>query len=202
MKSCSSIFFLSYFSFCFSQKSRPCPSSLTLDISNAVELPNNRGVFQQDNSIYNQSNYYMDDNGRRMGCLCNIKKCIRKCCGRDMYMNKTKGGTYKCIEKNGNFSIDFFTDKQPNHKLNLNNFSMIFGYDCPVGFNRIPVHSNKTIFMQENGTLYYDDGDLWKGLYHLDLYCVDLLNCEILAILCEPEDEQAEIQRTVNGIGK
>ncbi|CAH1099151.1 unnamed protein product [Psylliodes chrysocephalus] len=199
METRSSIFLCLLFSLCFAQESQPCsPSSpLTIDLSNASVHSNN--VFKLDSVIYNQSNYYIEDSGKKKGCLCNIKNCIRKCCGRNSFMNDTKDDNFCENSANVNFSLDVYHETEKKYHGNLNNFTMLFGYDCPENLHSFRVDSSDQIFIQENGTLYYAD---WMALYNLDSYCVDFFqDNELSAMVCEPYDEEADTQRTVNSIG-
>lgn len=70
-----------FFGAVFSQARKlPCEELFSVDISDGVKLENQSIVIN--NTVFDPKNYYIHK-GKTLGCICNIKSCLRKCCGPD-----------------------------------------------------------------------------------------------------------------------
>nr|XP_022917476.1 G-protein coupled receptor Mth2-like isoform X9 [Onthophagus taurus] len=67
-----------------------CNVNVSVDITNSEHLHNEDRLYN--NITFNPKTYFEDvKTGRIYGCLCDFKKCVRKCCGVDEILNvKTK----------------------------------------------------------------------------------------------------------------
>ncbi|XP_022917474.1 G-protein coupled receptor Mth2-like isoform X8 [Onthophagus taurus] len=108
-----------------------CGEKYSVDITASEHLLNGSKVY--DNITYEPKNYFEDAKNKRIyGCLCDFKKCIRKCCG----LNEIFNGTTKMCD---------FNDQHPNILQALNHFE----------FLRNDVHIISQKLMCKNGTTRY-----------------------------------------------
>ncbi|KOB64117.1 G protein-coupled receptor [Operophtera brumata] len=58
--------------------SQLCDKEQAIDISKGTHLPHK--VIYHESIKYERDEYFLDENGREMGCICLKKQCISKCC--------------------------------------------------------------------------------------------------------------------------
>ncbi|XP_018327207.1 G-protein coupled receptor Mth isoform X5 [Agrilus planipennis] len=136
----------------------PCSEEFSVDISD--------GIVSQDNSIvkdgvtYSAGQYYYYNSTNIRGCVCEVKKCIRKCCPIGEYMtNKTCLPTDQPLILPG--------DTPPN----INDYHVLVGSTCPENKVRTRAsEDNDDIALQNDGTLIaFGNG------YSYEDYCVDYI---------------------------
>lgn len=190
----SLIYIYLLFWFCDSQIQKyPCSKTLTIDISNGNKLDD--GLIQHENITFNRHHYFFDKE-KILGCICNIKKCIRKCCNTDEIYSSNI-----CIDRKDEiFNFTFFNGIEPSND-NINDFVIIFGSQCPGRhYYLITPDSSDDIFLQENGSLI---NKAWENIYSVDKYCVDLFNNEMSALICESDEfEEDAVKLKINGSGE
>lgn len=128
---------------------------------------------------------YFETNGTTVGCICNVKICIRKCCA----LNKLLiGGKCTAAEYAEEFTIDIF-DK--NEFKRQGNFSYGRSLNCAKRHGLYPDRDPKDqFFIQEDGRIYVHGKNRFEDK---DRYCVETLrasensNAELIAFLCNDE---------------
>lgn len=89
--------FFTLYAFIFSGTVRcsdtPCAIELSIDITDSVYNETER-TYEKDNVVYDSANYFIED-GVTRGCICNLRNCVRKCCGYDEVLDgRSKNCTY------------------------------------------------------------------------------------------------------------
>ncbi|XP_031355942.1 G-protein coupled receptor Mth2-like isoform X5 [Photinus pyralis] len=145
----------------FASSVSPCPLPLTVDISNGEHFDNGTIV---SGGISYGPNFQMLVDGKVRGCVCDIRRCVRKCCpvGRLMF------GT-RCQESDISFAPLVYGD----HLLNVTNdhFYYIESNECPMGLYKLePNEPEDEFFIQEDGRLYVPSQ---KAFFNPEDYCTD-----------------------------
>ncbi|XP_050514671.1 G-protein coupled receptor Mth2-like isoform X5 [Diabrotica virgifera virgifera] len=174
----------------------PCSKDSTVDITDGSKQKNQTII--KNGISFDRDNYFFDG-GRIRGCVCNIKRCIRKCCvENEMMVSKT------CTHRrNETIDLNFFNGTDPLNDTVLSDFFIIFGRSCPKNHYPIKAESYDYIMMQNDGQLYYSDFD---ASYTVEQYCIDVFRTgngsETSALMCEFSDnEQEKMQADINGTG-
>lgn len=165
-----------------------CEKYMRVDLTNGEIKPN--GIVLN-NILYDQNNFFYE-NHTRWGCICNLKKCIKKCCGPNQkLLNKT------CTKTHEYFEFKFYNDTSISKDVKQEDFHILYSKACPTRHVRI---KSKSVFLQEDGTLYVLQ---FGQIYSADKYCIDTFNNGTAAYLCEFYDQQlsAEHQAMI-GSGK
>lgn len=161
---------------------------MRVDLNDGLKRPN--GIFK-DNILYDENNFFYE-NGTLWGCICNVRKCIRKCCGPDQeLLNKT------CTNTDQRFQYKFYNVASRIENVKQEDFHIIFSRACPTNHVRIKL---KAVFLQEDGTLFVQNFGI---KYSANKYCIDTFNKETSAYLCEFYDEQISADhQAMIGTGK
>lgn len=155
-----------------------CEKYMSVDLSKAQMIDND---FLMNGTRYNNGNYF-NDNGTLRGCICNIKNCIKKCCGPDeKYVNKI------CVKNHEQFHVPIYSNTSLRKSDGSNDFEFIYTKACPNNYVRIKADSPDDLFVQENGSLFVKNFDT---IYDVEKYCIDTFNNETSAYLCEFYEEQ------------
>uniref|UniRef100_A0A6P7GYG7 Probable G-protein coupled receptor Mth-like 11 n=1 Tax=Diabrotica virgifera virgifera TaxID=50390 RepID=A0A6P7GYG7_DIAVI len=172
----------------------PCSKDSTVDITDGSKQKNQTII--KNGISFDRDNYFFDG-GKIRGCVCNIKRCIRKCCvENEMMVSKT------CTHRrNETIDLNFFNGTDPLNDTVLSDFFIIFGRSCPKNHYPIKAESYNYIMMQNDGQLYYSDFD---ASYTVEQYCIDVFRTgngsETSALMCEFSDnEQEKMQADING---
>lgn len=143
-----------------------CSHNLAVNITDGE---NNNEIIQKDGITYNSRNYYRD--GKNIfGCVCNVKPCVRKCCGPNEIVSDG------CTISNHSFSFEVFNGTEL--ALNSNDFYVIHNLECEYGHIRLhPDFEDPewpdNFYLQLNGSLYAPLVDEKKPIYTLEEYCLD-----------------------------
>lgn len=141
----------------------PCPSVLTVDITNGQKLSN--GSIIQDDVLFDAKNYFKDSNNTIRGCICNIKNCIRKCCGPQERFVMTN-----CTKAPPTMDLKFFEGTTP---VNMQKTRYI--YSSCQGKKRVllpKLRSSEVFYLQKNGSLLVP-GNKNRTLYLPEEFCVE-----------------------------
>lgn len=168
----------------------PCHFSVSVDITEGSTQEN--GAILKNGVVYDPLNYY-EKNGKIFGCPCNLKKCIRKCCGVDEIMvNKkcTKSDQRVIIPLHSNTDFQAHLDMKNESHKDLDIFYI--HSKCNRSIRLIPEEEPSDIFfIQTNGSLFAPNIGL-DELLRPDGYCVDVFDDHIMdnkftALLCNDE---------------
>lgn len=177
---------LSIFILCFTTflsnfvTGQTCQKFLTINITDGVR--ENNGI-NKDGIYYDAKDYFKSGNDT-LGCVCNIRKCARKCCEQDEFMMSNK-----CVKKLNNTTINFITyDYTTKISSSTNSdFFMVYGKDCPEKFSLFQAY--EPVYLQNTGLLFYAEDD-YSELYSIEKYCIDDIDGQISALLCEKATQQ------------
>ncbi|XP_044763899.1 G-protein coupled receptor Mth2-like isoform X1 [Coccinella septempunctata] len=182
-------YFVLILSFTFG-RSIPCPYSVSVDITDGEKQEN--GAILKDGVLYDPSNFYEQDDVT-LGCPCNLKKCIRKCCAADEIMvnkNCTKSERRVLIPIHANTDLQHHLDmKNESHR----DFDFFYLHSrCNRSIRLEPEEEPSDVFfIQANGSLFapYLGMDELLGPHG---YCVDVFDDQIMdnqftALLCNDE---------------
>lgn len=143
-------------------------------IENGTQLEDGRIL--KDDTTYTTENY-IQVNGVKVGCICNIKVCIKKCCPIGEYMlNKT------CVPTGMPFEIP------RSIRPNIDSYHLIFGNECGKRFKRslldpTYVEEDKFVLLKDEKLLITSN----KQIIKLKHYCVDYIEDldDVKALVCE-----------------
>ncbi|VEN35604.1 unnamed protein product [Callosobruchus maculatus] len=159
---------------------------------NISDVVRNRGEIVKDGVRYTPEDYFQE-NGTTWGCICHVKKCVRKCCESH---KKVWNGT-KCVQDfRDNFQLTFYENVAVVDSASLSDFEVVFGAECAEDYVHILPDTDSDIYVQTDGSLYVQSFDY---TYDYASYCVDVFeDGEISALLCERyESGTAELQKTI-----
>ncbi|KAF2885030.1 hypothetical protein ILUMI_21146 [Ignelater luminosus] len=141
----------------------PCNLKSSVNISDGVILEN--GSILKEGVVYNLENQIDGPDGSKLGCICRIIPCIRKCCPLDEYL-----ASKNCTP----------TDR-PLIKANssLNNYHILIGNGCEKPKRRILV--DPTASKKLNSFVVRPDGMLYiphthEVYYDAENYCLDYID--------------------------
>lgn len=150
----------------------PCPLSLSVDITDGIETDSH---IIKDNIVYPSDLYFTIDNDT-FGCICNITKCIRKCClPNEVYyrsIDENEEITEKCIEGNSsNTLLDLIVYKETT-RIGPGNLNFVYNKHCDEGSYRLQpdLYPDDNFTIQENGSIFFEST---QSYYSQDMFCVD-----------------------------
>lgn len=155
----------------------PCNSDFGVKIDDGEVLDN--GAILKDDIAYQKTNYVEGLDGGKIGCVCNLKTCLRKCCPFGEYLvNKTCGRTDR-----------EFVIPDTRRSADLGDYHVVFGSQCEPEKSRLLLdprndsESNDAFVLQPDGRLHLISGNYF---YEATDYCVDYIEelDEIQALLC------------------
>lgn len=153
-----------------------------------------------------EENYYIV-NGTSYGCICNLKQCVRKCCGpNEIFNDNTRNCT---IKENFVHNFTFHIGDAPISNFKSDNLHLIHGWTCPNSSMRIIIFpsEDESMYLQSNGSLLHSFDGTYDTL-HVEHYCVEYFETETDlkygAFRCFPlEDMLVEEEKMmVHKIGK
>nr|ANB32479.1 G-protein coupled receptor Mth-like 2-1 protein [Dastarcus helophoroides] len=169
----------------------PCSKIVSVDITGGVKLGN--GAIEFNNVTFPKSEYF-EEKGRVHGCVCNIRNCVRKCCGEDEIMvNRT------CKKGTGNL-IPIYKQTEP---LNMTHKDVPFHfiYKRCRGY-RLRANQEK-FFLQYDGTVHIPliSDEFWKPeTYCFETFIDKRMNNQTTVILCEETEEEERLQNYIGMI--
>ncbi|XP_056629652.1 G-protein coupled receptor Mth2-like isoform X1 [Diorhabda sublineata] len=178
------------FSYGFSQPP-PCPSTLTIDITDDFN-PSNQSIQSRGLNFPPKDYFYQD--GRILGCVCNLKRCVRKCCDEGKIF---KGR--KCVPADETFEVPVYNGTELSNKT-LSDFFVLYGKTCPKTHVGIASENAEYIYIQENGDLFYSD---WNETFAAEKFCFDIFDNDtnISTIMCAyHKDDKMDVYLNTTGM--
>lgn len=172
----------------------PCDVTVSVDISDGVLNQLDQSI-SKDGVTYPQEQYFEYD-GKVMGCFCNLKPCIKKCCPEGQYMTSDK----KCAETVKDFREDLV-------KLTSNDLTTYSIINVPCNGRSLilnPQEEDEKLVIDEKGFLVWgeavteNDDEVDKE----ESYCVDYIEDtdDVKILMCNLDGVEAE-SNTHNSIG-
>lgn len=161
----------------------PCDVEFSIDISDGARSEND--VITKDGVSYSKENYF-EYEGKVMGCVCNIKACIRKCCPTGQYIADS---SQTCTDTNADFSVDAIT------AADITTYSIITGKCNTPSILLDPENSTEDSFsITTNGSLLWTDMEVIE----LSMYCVDYVrNTDTVKALVCVDDTSTAVHNTI-----
>ncbi|XP_044254818.1 G-protein coupled receptor Mth2-like isoform X1 [Tribolium madens] len=165
---------------------------------NITDGENNNGVIYKDGINYTKGDYYVTGDGI-FGCVCNIKSCVRKCCGpNEIVIDGCTNANYSFTFKiyNGTASV----------VVNESDFYVLYDLECDYGHFRLNpnFYEQDNFYVQLNGSLYAPYVDERRTVYGIEEYCLETFNEGdgniFSAVICL-ENNIEEPPKIINHIG-
>jgi hypothetical protein len=154
----------------------PCSLLDSVRIEKFKTLTNKSLLDTESKIQYPKELYFKDANGTYRGCVCELKKCIRKCCPADQHI---LNGSTVCHKHNrgwNNFSTSVFRNLMRGAEKSVRDqVVFLFGFqNCSQGQYRLEFDENP----DDNFTLLDDGkvqllGDTPPDPIDISQYCVD-----------------------------
>lgn len=166
-----------------------CNANLTIDITNGTRNSATNDIFY-DNITYTESDYFLNDTNvfQILGCLCNIQRCVRKCCAIGSTFSTEN---YTCVKSDHDLTDDFqIPVYNKTNKIIIqdpnNYFKFIVGKYCTYGAFLLDPDSynEEKFYLQYNGSLYFPNG-VSKYYDNQEDYCIDFSDNSNLTIVLE-----------------
>jgi hypothetical protein len=181
--------------FCVNSEVLPCPKVLAVNISNGTRTNNNSII--NNGILYGKNNYFVRNN-ITYGCICNLKTCVRKCCGPDeIIVNRT------CARRNFKMTFPVHEETVPVPINFVPNYSFIHSMHCDKGKMLLKPHKDyrDQFYVQANGSLFLS---YEKKIRHPEEYCIEVFDNKrfdmtkmVSVLLCITDDDLV-----VNGSSK
>lgn len=165
-------------------------------------LRKNGEIIEKDQIEYPQEKYFIEEKTNTiLGCICKIKKCIRKCCGPNEKMVNSS-----CIlDPSYNLQIPIHGGIVPvtNISESGGDFYVIYDRFCEKESTLLypefeNPEGNDNFYVQTDGSLYLPnfEGSKSLGMVNPEYYCVDVfvnedMDHQISALLCFQEVEES-----------
>lgn len=167
----------------------PCNVTLSVDISDGEQIGD---TITKDGVTYPPEQYF-EFEGKTMGCVCNVKPCIKKCCPVGQYMTSDK----ECVET----QKDFATELAEFTSADINTYAII---NVPCNTKSLvvnPQDKDEKVVIEANGLLLWGE-TATESEEEIDTYCVDYIeNTDYVRVLvCDVEGEE-EGSTAHNSIG-
>lgn len=161
---------ITFIIFCVSSED-PCPKALTVDITKGVR--NDTSIIK-DGFRFQQKDYFVK-NSTIYGCICNIKPCIRKCCGaNEIMVNRT------CVLSDHKLIYPVYEGKivsssDANHYIIHNKY-------CKKHRILLQPHDVTThqFYVQANGSLFLPE--MKKKIRNPEEYCLEVFDVRRLGL--------------------
>lgn len=163
--------------------SYPCDVAFSVDITDGTRSEND--VIIKDGVSYDPENYF-EYEGKVMGCVCNIKACIRKCCPTGQYIADS---SQTCTDTDADFRVDAIT------AADITTYSIITGKCNTPSVLLDPENSTEDSFsITANGSLLWTDTEIIQ----LQEYCVDYVRSTntVKALVCV-DDTSITVHNTI-----
>lgn len=168
----------------------PCNVTQSVDISDGERNSDDKSI-TKDGITYREEQYF-ENEGKTMGCICNVKACIKKCCPIGKYMTSEK----QCVETEKKITEDILPLIG---SRDINTYAII---DVPCNKRGVlinPEVDNEQVVIQANGSLLLgEEGDDEE----IDDYCVDYIGSTdyVQIVLCNLGGAEEE-SNSQNSIG-
>lgn len=166
----------------------PCPKQLTIDITNGRKLRN--GVIYHSGVYFTKYKYfgeYVNSSYKIFGCICEYKKCFRKCCpfGQAFGTNGSCTNANKTVTESFQVPVFNLTEQL---NVSANHFHVVINKDCSQGAYVLNPweYGEDSHFLQSNGSLYQN----YSGVQHPpETYCFEFFEREnnVLPLVCFTE---------------
>lgn len=172
----------------------PCNVSLSVDISDGERNESDESIIK-DGVTYPKGQYFEYER-KTMGCFCNLKPCIRKCCPLGKYLTSGK----ECVETQEDFTQDLVTLQLIS--ANINTYSII---NVPCNTKSVildPQDKDEKLKIDDNGLLVWGDPETQEDATE-ESYCVDYIENTggIKILVCDFADGIEGESNTHNSIG-
>lgn len=156
----------------------PCTDNLkeTVDITNGLRF-NDSIIFE--NITYHPENYFLHDD-KILGCVCNIKICLNKCCALDkMFVGR------RCQEHQADLNISVYRETEKS-SLTMADFYLIRIKKITC-LNNYMLTKQHRYYIQENGDIYSRK----QNLTNQSEYCFEgnYADSEVTVLVCAPEEK-------------
>lgn len=177
-----------------------CPKLLSVNITDGEVNRTSRTITKFDLNF--REDHYFRENGDIYGCVCDIVRCVRKCCPAD----KSLFGQ-ECVLSTDEPTFEYY-DQMLLTNLSTTDFFLIYGKTCESS-EFFAVGLEDEFFLQTDGSLYGMDlmGVEFRMYSPLE-YCVDNVLDEeevdtrrLQAFVCA-KDTSSETRDAVNEYGK
>lgn len=184
----------------------PCPEVLTEDITIGTKLKN--GSILWDGITFDKDKFYVKKNGERTqirGCVCEYRKCIRKCCPwGEAYPMGEKKCNKSIHELSENFYVPVYNVIGEEVNVSAGYFHVLHGSYCKNGLYKLEPQLYPGDFhrLQDDGTLFQNSTE--KDVWHKpDHYCLEVFEADnlTLALVCFDSDPPNETRDDLYSIG-
>lgn len=161
----------------------PCEVEFSVDITDGTRSEND--VITKDGVSYDLKNYF-EYEGKVMGCVCNLRACIRKCCPSGQYIADS---SQTCVNTDTEFRVGTIA------AADITTYSIITGKCNTPSVLLDPENSTEDSFsITANGSLAWTDMEIIK----LAEYCVDYVRSTdtIKALVCI-DDTSITVHNTI-----
>lgn len=168
----------------------PCDVTVSVDISDGERNEVDESI-TKDGVTYPKEQYF-EYEGKTLGCLCNLRSCIKKCCPMGKYMSSDK----ECIET----QEDFTQDLTKITSADVNTYSIINVPCNSRSFILNPLAENEKIVIDDKGVLVW--GEPVEEEEEFESYCVDYIEDtdDVKVLVCNVEGAETQ-SNTHNSIG-
>lgn len=156
-----------------------CDKIVSIDITDGFKQGTN---IIKEGITYDNDNYFWE-NGTAWGCVCNFKKCVRKCCPENYEMLD-----HTCVQSNKELHFSVYNGIR-SIELTLNDFYFLYSQDCLPNLDRIEPDSPHDLYLQKDGTLLVFN---FKQIYNVEDYCIDIFDNQSFAFICVGADTQLD----------
>lgn len=180
------VLFSSFYIFTKSERTK-CAHVLSVDITNGTKL--NDGSIMRDEIIFSPDLQFVYDDQIR-GCVCNVRKCVRKCCESGMAVIDNK-----CKAYSGGFPLTIHDKHVPLEEEH--DFYIIHNKKCSTGgFYKLEplLYDEDVFYLQEDGSMFMpsDDKFLNQDEYCVDVFFDEEMNMSVSALVCFPKEDEEE----------
>lgn len=172
----------------------PCVMELSINITDGEF---NGSSIIKNEIVYDSKNYFQVDNVI-YGCICNIKPCIRKCCGQHKIMEGRR-----CKPSNSTQRFPVY-DRTSFSNYSGTDFYFIYGTKCKTNRTLLLPHKKEEdkFYLQRDGSLFLPFAD--RKFLKPHEYCIDIFDNEyfqmdylLSAILCLDKNVTIEVPSAV-----
>lgn len=133
-------------------------------------------VISKDEVEFTRNNYFIENN-TTWGCVCDFKRCIRKCCGRNEIMVNNICKSYSLLVQEA-FAKFIHLNDNTTYVIHAN------GKYCDEGFQAHKKERGDILFIDKNGSISIN-----AKMFNPEAYCVDIFfdethKYDIAAVIC------------------
>lgn len=167
-----------------------CNTNLLTDITNGTRNSTTNNIVHN-NITYTVNDYHTNISNpfQILGCLCNIEKCVRKCCPFGSAYDRENNTCVQNDIVSKKLQIPVH-DKTDQIQVHPKDFKYVFGKNCTYGAYELDPdnYDEDEYYLQGNGSLYFPNSNtiVYKNA---EDYCLDVNNAgnnSIIALACFP----------------